>query len=211
MSRETDSDDQAYLEDVRKGLLEAVAFWSPERKVERETWTVKTFLGHLGLEYAESEVEPEPNEPPDIVFRDARFEIKEMLDSDRRRHDEYRKKLEKAKSAKSALDLMEQYTPQDLTYREIGDRVTKILQDASEHYAPKAVAQLDMLIYVNLLRRIVDATSPIPDASLFAPFGWRSVSVVRSSGACVLCARADTPGFIRLHVGRPVSRPEAMW
>lgn len=210
MSQEPDTDDQAYLEDVRKGLLESIAFWSPDKKVERETWVVKTLLGHLAVEYSDSEVRPEPNEPPDINFRDARFEIKEMLDPDRRRHDEYRKKLEKAKSARSALDLMEQYTPQDLTYREIGERVTRILQDASERYAPKAIEKLDMLIYVNLLRRIVDMTSPIPDASLFAPFGWRSVSVVKSSSACVLYARADAPSFLRSHLGHPVSRPEAM-
>ncbi len=205
MSQQPDADEE-FLEALRRGLRESVAFWSPDKKLERETYTVRTLLRHLGVEHHEAEITPEHAEPPDMKFRGARFEIKEMLDHDRRRHDEYRKKLEKALTAKSPRELMEQYTPQDLRFQEIGDRVVQILRDAETHYAPKVIEQLDLLVYVNLLKRIVVLDSPVPDSSHFSQFGWRSISVVRSSVACVLYARADAPDFLGSHVGKPVSR-----
>jgi len=206
MSHDPDADEE-FLEALRRGLRESVAFWSPDKKLERETYTAQTLLRHLGVEHSEAEITPEPAEPPDMNFRDARFDIKEMLDHDRKRHDEYRKKLEKALTAKTPGELMEQYTPQDLTFQEIGDRVMPILRDAATHYAPKVIEQLDLLVYVNLLKRIVDLDSPVPDSSHFSQFGWRSISIVNSSVACVLYARPDAPAFLRSHVGKPVSRP----
>jgi hypothetical protein len=74
MSQQPDADEE-FLEALRRGLHESVAFWSPEKKLERETYTVRTLLRHLGVQYAEAEITPEPSE----------------LDHDRRRHDEYRK------------------------------------------------------------------------------------------------------------------------
>ena len=102
---------------------------------------------------------------------------------------------------------MEQYTPKDLTFQEMADRLMPILQDASTQYAPKVIEQLDLLVYVNLLERIVVLDSPVPGSSEFARFGWRSISVVRSSVACILYARGDARDFLRLHLGRPMSRP----
>lgn len=95
MSPKPDAAEQVYLEEQRKALRESVAFWSPERKLERELWVVKTFLRHLDVQYSDTELTPESSEPPDINFRGARLEIKEILDQDRRRHEEYRQKLEK--------------------------------------------------------------------------------------------------------------------
>jgi hypothetical protein len=201
-----DADEEAYLAEHRKALLESVAFWSPDKKLERELWVARTFLRHLEVQYTESELVPETSEPPDINFRGARFEIKEILDPDRRRHDEYREKLERAKSAKRLRDLMEQYTPEDLTYEEVGDHAVRILEDLSTHYAPKVIQQLDLLLYVNLLRRIVDTQSAVPSPSRFSGYGWRSVSVVRSSFACVFHARSDAPAFLPPYVGKPTSQ-----
>lgn len=101
---------------------------------------------------------------------------------------------------------MEQYTPVDLTYQEVGDQVIQTLQDASKHYAAKVIQQLDLLVYINLLRRIVDTQSSIPEPSRFSSYGWRSISVVRSSFALVLHARSDAPAFLQPHVGIPGSR-----
>jgi hypothetical protein len=206
MSHEPDADERAYLEEHRKVLLESVAFWSPENKLERELWVVRTFLRHLDVQYSDTELAPESSDPPDINFRDARFEIKEILDPDRRRHEEYRRKLAKAISATRLRDLVEQYTPKDLTHEQVGDHVVQTLEGLSKHYAPKAIQQFDLLLYVNLLRRIVDPESPVPSPTRFSSYGWRSLSVVRSSFACVLLARADAPDFLQAYVGRPTSR-----
>lgn len=203
---QSDADEQAYLAEHRKALAESVEFWSSEKKQERELWVVKTFLRHLDVQYTDSELVPESSEPPDVNFRGARFELKEILDPNRRRHEEYREKLEKAQSTRRLRDLMEQYTPQDLTYGEVGNHAVQVLEGLSKHYAPKVIHQLDLLLYVNLLRRIVDTSSPLPDRSRFSRYGWRSVSVVRSSFACVLDVRSDAPDFLQRYLGRPTSR-----
>ncbi|MCX7960624.1 MAG: DUF1780 domain-containing protein [Burkholderiales bacterium] len=200
--------DQKFLDSIRRGLRESVAFWSPDKKPERETYVVRTLLQHLGIQHDPTEIQPEAAEPPDMRFRSARFEIKEILDQGRRRHDEYRQKLERAMSAKCPEEMIEHYTPQDLTFSEVGHRVVHLLQDISKHYAPKVIEQLDLLVYVNLRRRIIVLDSPVTDPTTFARFGWRSVSMVKGSVACVLHARPDAPDFLYVNVGKPASRPE---
>ena len=207
MAQEPDAGEQAYLEEQRKALRESVNFWSSVKKPEREIWVVRTLLQHLDIAHRNTELFPEPSEPPDVNFRDARFEIKEILDPARRRHEEYRKKIEKAMASTSLRELGEEYTPQDLTYQEICDRLFELLEDTSRHYAPRVIEQLDLLVYVNLIHRVIDAGSPIPESSAFLRHGWRSISVVRSSFACVLYARSDAPLFLRSHVGEHVSQP----
>src|SRR5690348_13841895 len=49
--------------------------------------------------------------PPDVKFRDAAFEIKEVLDEGRKRHDEYRDHLRRAWAARSPEELLEPYHP----------------------------------------------------------------------------------------------------
>jgi hypothetical protein len=198
--------EQGMLEDIRKGLRESVVFWGPDKKLEREAYVVRTFLEHLRIEFTEAEVLPETSEPPDIRFRDARFEIKEMLDEGRKRHLEYREKLKKAEAATSLRQFGRQYTPKELTFQEIGEHVVRILERASNHYASRVIQSLDLLIYANLLECHVVLDSPVPNASLFADFGWRSVSVTRGSVACVLCAREDAPRFLLSHMGMPMVR-----
>ena len=202
---EPDSE-QDILEEIRKGLRESVAFWGSDKKLQRETYVVRTFLEHLRMEFSDRELLPETSEPPDIRFRDARFEIKEMLDEGRKRHLEYREKLEKAERATSLRELGRQYTPKDLTFQDIGEHVIGTLKTASKHYAPQVVKGLDLLIYANLLERHVVLDSPVPNASLFTGFGWRSVSITRGSVACVLCAREDAPRFLLRRIGSPMVR-----
>ena len=202
---ESDSE-QDLLEEIRKGLRESVAFWGPDKKLEREAYVVRTFLEHLCIEFTEAEVLPETAEPPDIRFRDARFEVKEMLDEGRKRHLEYREKLQNAEAATSLRQLGRQYTPKELTFQEIGEHVVRIIERTSKHYAPQVIQSLDLLVYANLLERHVVLDSPVPDASLFTGFGWRSVSVTRGSVACVLCAREDAPRFLLPHIGKPMVR-----
>ena len=207
MPQPPEFDDQEYLKEQQEALRESIAFYSPEKKVEREAWIVSTFLDNLDVPYAESDFSPETSDPPDIYVLGARFEIKEIQDPNRRRHEEYRQKLEKALMAKSACDLLEQYIPKDLTYQEIGDRVTQLLITESKHYAPKVIQQLDLLVYVNLRHRLFDPQSPVPDSAIFSVFDWRSISVVRGWSAWVLYARSDSPPFLQANLGKPVSRP----
>ena len=206
MSQTPDRDEQEFLKERQQALRESIKFFAPEQKVERETWVCSAFLQNLGIQHAEAELIPEPSDPPDIHFRGARFEIKEILDPDRKRHAEYREKLEKALLARSASELLEHYTPEDLTYREIGDIVIQRLTEISAHYDPKVTAQLDLLIYVNLLHCLVNGQSPVPSPTTYSGFGWRSIGVVKGWSAWVLHARPDAPSFLQTHVGKPAFR-----
>ena len=79
--------DDEYLEAQRKARAESVEYFSAAKKPEREQWVVRTFLTNLGITYTTTEV-IEGEDPPDVQFRSANFEVKEVLDSGRRRHRE---------------------------------------------------------------------------------------------------------------------------
>jgi len=195
------------LEDIRKRLRESVEFWSPQRKSERETYIVKTFLEHLEISHSDAELQHVKDDPPDFLFRGARFEVKEMMDEGRRRHDEYRAKLARAEAAKCLRELREGYTPKDLTYQQIGEHTKAIVASLASKYGPTTIRNLDLLVYENLSEIEHDVTSPIPDSAEFRESGWRSVSVVNGGAACVFFARSDSPTFLQEKVGRSASRP----
>lgn len=91
--------DKEYIEEQIKALEEAIDFYSNDRKDERELWVVKAFLENMRIEHTQNDLVPVTDDPPDVLFRDFRFEVKELMDDDRRRTDEYRKQLEVAKKA----------------------------------------------------------------------------------------------------------------
>ena len=197
--------DEEFLEDRRKALRESVEYFSAKNKPERERWVCHEFVQNLGLSYADSEVVTPEDEPPDVVFRDCRFEIKELLDRGRRRHAEYKASLQKALEITDPQDLLEQFTPQDITPQQIGDRILNELEALQQHYAPSARRHLDILFYVNLQEHFLKA-GPMPTALLFAPYGWRSVSAVMGWGSLVLCTATDAPTLLVSNSGTLVQR-----
>ena len=105
--------DEEYLEAQRKARAESVEFFRASNKPERERWVVREFLTNLGLVFTDAEVRSPDQDPPDVTFREANFEIKEILSKGRRRHQEYKEGLQKALDAESPSDLVEMYTPRD--------------------------------------------------------------------------------------------------
>ena len=82
--------DEEYVAERRRALKESVDFFASKNKIEREKMVVAETLTNLGVNYSEDELSPVSDEPPDIRFQDAEFEIKEIMDPDRRRHLEYK-------------------------------------------------------------------------------------------------------------------------
>lgn len=197
--------DEEFFEDRRNALRESVGYFSAKNKSERERWICHEFVQNLGLSYDEPEVVPPDDEPPDVVFRDGRFEIKEILDPGRRRHAEYKASLQKALDATDPQDLLEEFTPQDVTPQQIGDRVLKELETLQEYYAPSARRHLDILFYVNLQEHFLKVGA-MPLAPVFAPYGWRSVSALIGWGALVMFAAPDAPTFLVSNVGALAQR-----
>lgn len=106
----------------------------------REWNTAMNFLTNLHVGAKEDEVFCLQSDPPDVSFREARFEVKEIMDRGRRRHDE-------AKAAR-ARDLAQKirgrttsFTPKDLTPMGVGSWCCKSLSASSEDViSPNSVA-----------------------------------------------------------------------
>lgn len=190
--------DEEYLASVRKDCEESVRFFGSANKPERERWVVNEFLENLGVTFVESEILPSADEPPDICFRSAAFEVKEILDKGRRRDADFKATLEKAKTATMPEDLLEPAIPRDVTYVEVCDLVEKEVARCSEKYAPAATRKnLDLLFYVNLEDVRGDVARPLPPQSKWETYGFRSVSLVIGRAAVVLMAADSAPDFLK--------------
>lgn len=103
--------DDEFLEHRRKDLEASVEYFRSLYKPQREMWVVSQLAGNLGISTAGSDIKPVPRDPPDVFFKDANFEVKEIMDSGRRRHAEYKRALARARVAMNAQELIEHYTP----------------------------------------------------------------------------------------------------
>ena len=80
-------DDSDYLRLLTIAAEQANAFLSNARKWERERWVCQRLLQGLNIPYRADEFAP-AGEPPDVLFRDANFEVFFVLDEGRRLNDE---------------------------------------------------------------------------------------------------------------------------
>lgn len=188
--------DEEYLEYVRKARAESVRYFGSENKPERERWVVVEFLGNLGVSFVESEVQSAADEPPDVHFRSAAFEVKEIQDPGRRRHTEFKAALERAIAAKEAKDLLQPAVVRDITYADICDRVEAEVARFAKKYSAETRAKLDLLFYVNLEDVYGYVATPLPPPSRWQQYGFRSVLAVMGRLAAVLFATNDAPEFI---------------
>ncbi|MEH6503809.1 MAG: DUF1780 domain-containing protein [Cycloclasticus sp.] len=192
--------DEEFLEDRRSALHESVEYFSAEHKPEREQWVCIEFLTNLGLAFNEDEVLSSKEDPPDVLFRDAAFEIKEILDPGRKRHDEFKKSYQKALEATKPEDLLTEYTPIDITPDQISILILKELERLQYRYAPAVKSNLDLLFYVNLTDNLLKEGA-MPSAQQFDTFEWRSISAIFGWGGLIFFANAISPDFIYSRVG----------
>ncbi|MFZ3072362.1 MAG: DUF1780 domain-containing protein [Thermodesulfobacteriota bacterium] len=181
-------------------LKDLITFFSKEKK-QRELWVVKNFLTILGVDYGENEFNQPNGDPPDITFRDAKFETTELMDENRPRHGILKKRLENLELAQSYADIpseewdhwdSENLSPEGLL-RKVEMRLKK------KNYSPDVMAKTDALVYVNLLKYNIDKDNlrfSIHKSS--AILCWRSVSLLFNGDvAHVLFASNATSEFIR--------------
>lgn len=189
----------AWKEDRVRALKESLAFFSNKEKLTREKWVVKRLLRALAIDFKEEEMTG-AEEPVDVLFRDARFQVKEILDKDRRRTDEFRTKLETAKAAKDYSELLEHYNPIDIPFSEIVRHChgyAKTLLSQSK-YGPRECKNIDLLCYFNWLDHHVVPPFNVVNEEV----GFRSLSVVSNRYCAVAYARNDAPKVLRDNVGQ---------
>jgi hypothetical protein len=194
-------DDAEFIADRIAALEESVRYFSSNHKSERERWVVEALLENMNIVHVQIDVKTPHQDPPDVVALGAKFEIKEILNPGRRRHDEYKKELERAKKAKTAQDLLTQFTPVDSSITEIFDLCCTEIKALKDKYSPSVRACLDLLFYVNLQHVMKVNENPFPDLSVMKSAGWRSVSFVKGQIASCFYAGPGSPSWLQERVG----------
>ena len=194
---------QKFLErkkNLIEDLTESVDYFSGGNKWNREKWVVERLLSSLDVQYDESELS-KCDEPVDVGFRDARFQIKEAMhfpdEKQRRRHDEYRSALRKAKAAETLEELTSLMPYRQVTWDQI---VTESLRETKariEKYPVEVRRKLDVICYYNRHGHF-EADAPTP---AFEAIDCRSFSIVSNKSAIVLFATASSPAFLQAATG----------
>lgn len=201
---------EEYKKELIEYFQESVRLFSNKGKKNLELWIAKRFLEIMRVSYIGSNLQQPKDDPPDVIFSTASFEIMELYDDARRRHDEYKEKLKKVEAAKNYSEVVnvENWDLEPLSLEELLAVADEQLQKKKGNYSPDAKASLDVLIYVNLQKIIIDDedlifTSPIPQGCSFRQ--WRSVSLLFNRQiVCVAHASPSAPDFIQAHVGKVI-------
>ncbi|WP_339523050.1 DUF1780 domain-containing protein [Pseudomonas sp. EA_35y_Pfl2_R111] len=200
-------DDSDYLRLLTHQAEQANAFLSNARKWERERWVCQRLLQALNVSHRLDEFNAADHEPPDVLFREASFEVFFVLDEGRRLNDEWRAELERRRSAFSLSQLVRREAkPRRIAAAELQQRLTPTLRKKAHNYKERGLdlGELDLLAYVNLKRAVPDFNSHFPPPTEFLRQGWRSLSLVGPTFARVLFAHPDAPDFLRNNLGRSV-------
>lgn len=162
---------------------------------------------HIGVD--ESEVYSCSIDPPDVIYREAAFEVKEIMDEGRRRHDE----VKEARALARKPENRRRFTSGrviDLRPNDAYQLVLSHLEKFSAKYRLDVKTQTDLLFYINKVNHWFE-DGPFPDLGLLASFGWRSVSaVIASNVSIVFQAHGGAPDFLRANVGRVRQRFEPL-
>ena len=76
MNSETLMSDEEFLEDRRRSLRESIEYFSAKNKAG---WVCLEFVQNLRVNFDETEIVYPNDDPPDVIFRDARSKSKESL------------------------------------------------------------------------------------------------------------------------------------
>ncbi|MDD5064158.1 MAG: DUF1780 domain-containing protein [Phycisphaerae bacterium] len=168
-----------------------------------EKVAVRTFLRICDVEFKDADLKKSDKEPPDIVFKDAKFEVTEVQDEGRRRGDESKENITKSEQANHLLDLggkWENSAPME--FSELLKKVQEGMDIKFEKYkSPETCKELDLLVYVNLKNRHLATKIKMDYSSgILAEVrkqGWRSVSFLTGLCAGVIFADEYVPDFLK--------------
>jgi len=179
----------------------SIKFYSSSNKPERERWVVARFLENMNVPHNAYDIETPTEDPPDVIALGGLFEVKEILDPGRRRHQEYKDALNVAKNSMSPKELITEATPRDSSIKEIYDLCKDSIKKLETKYPLKVRESLDILFYVNLQRVMDIVEQPYPDITELRSSGWRSVSFVEGYIACCFYAETEAPHWLQERVG----------
>lgn len=200
-------DDSDYLRLLTIQAEQANAFLSNARKWERERWVCQRLLQGLNIPYHTEDFTQASQEPPDVLFGDARFEVFFVLDEGRRLNDEWRAELQRRRSAYSLSQLVRREArPKRIPANKLLQRLGPTLHKKANNYREREIdlGQLDIIAFSSLKREVLDLNSHFPPPTEYLRMGWRSLSLVGPTFARVLFAQPDAPDFLRNNLGRSI-------
>lgn len=197
-----------FIKEHVDAIKESINFFSNDCKPDREVWVVRHFLSQLSIEFLTEEIDPSSDEPVDVVYSDAKFQVKEIYDKGRKRGDEYRESLRKAQTAISASDLLEPYRPQEMVCDDVASIVAEQASEWQQKYGPSECMSTDLLFYFNLQDiHVVGNVLTDLDAYSSKMAAWRSISVFLGDCAFVLHVSEKAPGFLKTAKGKVHRNP----
>lgn len=193
----------AHLARLRSHAAGTLHYLSNPLKPERERAVCRAFLRSIGIRFTEREIIAPCQEPVDVCFRDARFQVRDLL-LGRRRGDEWKRRQVRWNRARSVSGTLERAVSlKPMRRAELVDAVTEALESKSKKYGLSGCAQVDALVYADLTgSRFLMRWSVSQDVTRLHAQGWRSVSVLFPPYGIVILARDTAPDFIRRLIGR---------
>lgn len=195
MTQQYDSE-KTIIENSILYLEETVDLFKSVNKPKMESWIANEFLSNLGISFTESELIHSETEPPDIIFRGASFEIKRKYDEDRKPDEEFKRALNKARSAEKVEELFETYPPTNINYTELLKLIELEVGKYSEKYTSEVKSQIDLLLYVELFNSRAYIKKPLLSSEILIASGFRSVSFVAGSLSGILHVTKEAPEFL---------------
>lgn len=197
--------DNTFLAKLRQHADSARRLFSNPQKPRRERMVVRAFLRCIGETFEDSEIIASREEPIDVRFRAADFQIMEIV-GDNKRGLGWRQRQARYRDAQHVADVLEPYTPsQPMTFDDATQLVADGLSAKAARYGAAACASLDALVYIDLHNRHLWPLEPTSNgraADMLQTQGWRSVSVLFVPYGVVLLAAPTAPAIIRAKAGR---------
>jgi hypothetical protein len=193
----------AYIAKLQVHAADTLTYLGNAQKQQRERAVCRAFLRTIGLQFADREVIAPCDEPADVCFRDARFQVRDHL-AGRRRGDEWKQRQTQWGKVRRISDVLAQVTwPTPMRRVELLNAVSDALKSKSERYGLKGCSTTDALVYADITdTRFLMPRSVARDDSRLSEQGWRSVSVLFPPYGVVILARDSAPAFLRRLVGK---------
>lgn len=195
--------EREYLQKLQAHAADALRYLSDKCRPERERAVCRAFLRCVGVSFVEVEIVAPASEPADVLFRDAMFQVRELLEQGSRRGDEWKLRLVRAVQARSMDDVTVPWGPlTPMSFSELTMAITEALKRKSRRYGKKQCSDLDALVYMDLTwTSFLRPDTARGDTSGLEAQGWRSVSIVFPPYGIVLYAAGNAPSFLRQLVG----------
>lgn len=192
-----DEADIKWLQKLSDHARDTRTFLSNKMKPEPERAVCRAFLRTIGVSFEESEIIAPSIEPADVSFRTARFQVRLLLEPDRKLGDEWKKREQKYRNAKSLDELLVPcLSPIPLGFEHLVPKLVIALSDKAQKYGNQCT-NIDALVYVDLKERYLATESRISNLEGLKLQKWRSVSVLFSPFGVVLFTGLAAPEFLK--------------